>query len=234
MEQFNKPRELFRSEEYFLEKIMRFGLSILDVGCGTGALYHALKNKYADLKYVGIDIAENMLNRARELNPDCRWVEGNFLDDGLLDSDLMFDLTFATGVFQHEPQTEKLLTNMLKRTKCGGYSLFDVKLFHTHNTLCDNAQAYCDLDDRLYFVVFCLNDLLRLLLSHDDVIGIKIYGYYVGTNESVRLPADLREPVCSAHILLIKGKREKDIPTSIDINLPADFILNYKKKVCKD
>ena len=52
--------------------------SLLDFGCGYGAMYDYLVKLGHDLHYVGYDIAEPMILKARELhpdNPDCWFTE---------------------------------------------------------------------------------------------------------------------------------------------------------------
>lgn len=45
------------------------GKSILDIGCGTGAFYKFLSAHSHDFSYSGYDINEEMVKKARELNP---------------------------------------------------------------------------------------------------------------------------------------------------------------------
>lgn len=69
------------------------GTSILDVGCGTGDLSAFLRKK--DISdYVGIDIYEPSLERARE-----RYPQETFMNDDLLQMQLekTFDYVFCSG-----------------------------------------------------------------------------------------------------------------------------------------
>ena len=78
--------------------------SVLDVGCGTGALCSVLSSK--GLTVTGVDPAERMLQKAGS-NPDNKGVEfiqGSVLD-GLPFDDNSFDLAFASHV-AHGMQTE--------------------------------------------------------------------------------------------------------------------------------
>jgi len=42
------------------------GVSVLDVGCGFGDLYRYLKEQYADVSYLGLDINPHMIEVARK------------------------------------------------------------------------------------------------------------------------------------------------------------------------
>ena len=229
-EKFSKPRDFFRSEKYFLSKIAKSGMSILDIGCGCGTLYHGLKDTHKDIRYVGVDISKGMVESGKKLASDMTFILGNFLEDSLIEKDDLFDLTFATGVFQHEPETEKLLRNMLDHTKDGGYCMFDTKLFHTNETLRNIEKSYSDVNPRMYFIVYYLNDLLNIIFKQKDVVSIEIYGYYSGTHESIHLPESVDEKVCSANILLKRGERNLEEPFSFNVNLPVDFLEKYGKK----
>jgi len=234
---YNKPRpweKRFRSEVYFLEKIMKDGMSVLDVGCATGDLYAGLKEKYKNITYVGLDIAEVLIKRAKELFSDATFILGNILAPGLLDKKNQFDLVTATGVFQHEPKSEELLRKMIDQTKDGGYVLFDLKLFHSHPTLRDINLSYCEHTERVYFIIFNLSEIMNFISSQSDVTAIECYGYYSGINESVRLPKSVDEEVCSAHILLKRGQKDNKTPFKVELNLPAEFIINYFKAKSKN
>ena len=221
----------FRSEVFFLEKIMKSGMSILDVGCAVGDLYHGLRERgYGQLEYLGTDVAEKMIERARKLDPGVQFICGNFIEDNIIANNQFFDVVTATGVFQHEPNTYKLLENMVKHTKDGGYLLFDVKFFHTHATLCDIEKSRVDVASPLFFIVFRINEFLSSLIARTDVVDLQIYGYYSGVNVNVKLPSDVTENVCSAHVLLKKGQRNNEVSLPMSINLPVDFMKNYLSK----
>lgn len=71
--------------------------TILDVGCGTGALCSVLNDK--GLKVTGVDPAEKMLNIAREKpeNKAIRFVQANILE-GLPFEDKSFDSSISSYV----------------------------------------------------------------------------------------------------------------------------------------
>lgn len=216
-----------------MEKIMKPGMKVLDVGCATGGLYHALKEKYGQVFYTGVDIAENMIKRAKELAPEATFINGNILDEGVIEKNHQFDLVTATGIFQHEPRHQELLKTMLDCVKPDGYVLFDVKLFAVQPTLRDIEHSYVDYANRLYFIVFNFNEFINFILPRPEVNSIEVYGYYTGANENVRLPQSVEEEVCSAHVLLKCDQRNEKTPLKLELNLPAEFIVNYfKDKSC--
>ncbi|MEO1273453.1 MAG: class I SAM-dependent methyltransferase, partial [Myxococcota bacterium] len=72
--------------------------SLLDVGCGTGALYAYLKRTGRQVDYLGLDIVPAMVDEARRLHP-----EGSFERADLLAEppERMFDVVFCCGVLTH-------------------------------------------------------------------------------------------------------------------------------------
>ncbi len=70
------------------------GFSILDYGCGYGALLSFLTKKFSEFKYTGFDISEEMLKKAVEANvtaANSKWISA-------LSTEL-FDYTIASGIF---------------------------------------------------------------------------------------------------------------------------------------
>jgi len=94
---------------------------VIDIGCGAGRLAHALKDR-AGLRFLGLDVAPTLLDRARELTarPDWRFelATGPTLpvDDGAADAVVMF------SVATHLPHEETLryMREAHRALKAGG------------------------------------------------------------------------------------------------------------------
>ncbi|HVQ93368.1 MAG TPA: class I SAM-dependent methyltransferase [Mycobacteriales bacterium] len=82
---------------------------VLDFGCNDGALleYCSAEN------YVGLDIAENGLSRARAKHPDVRFVAA-------LEPDEKFDTVAALAMIEHVPNPGKLLAEWAGLLAPGG------------------------------------------------------------------------------------------------------------------
>jgi len=97
-----------------LEDAAAFGLparrgSALDFGCGAGRLTRALSVRFGQA--VGVDISEEMIRVAGEINADrqnCRFVVNVAPDLRLFDSG-SFDLVYSSIVLQHLPGRELAL-----------------------------------------------------------------------------------------------------------------------------
>ncbi len=97
-------------------------LSILDVGCGTGANIEML-SQYGDAE--GVDVSDDALEfcRRKGLKVEKGLAEKLPYDDGA------FDITTALDVIEHLDDDVAGLREMYRVTRPGGYSLFFVPAF---------------------------------------------------------------------------------------------------------
>jgi SAM-dependent methyltransferase len=103
----------------------------LDFGCGVGRLTLALADRYA--RCDGVDIAESMISRARELastNGVADRVQYHLNDTSGLTmfGDDAFDLVYSTHVLQHmEPRfAEQYVGEFLRVVRPGGLVVFEI------------------------------------------------------------------------------------------------------------
>lgn len=100
--EFNQTRKQAWPEfEHFLTYVKK-GSKILDVGCGNGRLYEALKGK--EVKYVGIDHNPDLLQKAQENFPEAHFEKGDMVDLKLKSE--AFDAVFCIAAFHHLPTPE--------------------------------------------------------------------------------------------------------------------------------
>jgi SAM-dependent methyltransferase len=72
-----------RLRQEMMLKVLRPGHergSILDVGCGYGALAGVIKERGLALAYRGIDVVREMVDEGRRRHPDCDFMQGDVLD----------------------------------------------------------------------------------------------------------------------------------------------------------
>ena len=93
--------------------------SILDIGCGNGRLYQLFTD--LSIAFTGIDIAEGLIEIAKEKYPKARFVVGDMVS--LPFEDQEFDVVFSLVAFHHLPDEEsqlKSLAEMGRQLKKGG------------------------------------------------------------------------------------------------------------------
>lgn len=71
------------------------GMSVLDIGCGWGALGRYMREKY-NVKVTGISVSRDQIAYASERSPDCAWImeDYNSLDG-------KYDRVVSVGMFEH-------------------------------------------------------------------------------------------------------------------------------------
>src|SRR5262245_39039375 len=96
---------------------------ILDVGCGTGEIVQRLAEEYPRATVLGIDLHEPHLQHARErcarFGPRVRFARGDAYELEL--EDRGFDLTLCRHMLQAVPRPERILAEMARVTRRGGW-----------------------------------------------------------------------------------------------------------------
>jgi SAM-dependent methyltransferase len=112
----------------FMDQYLADGLSILDVGCGTGLITNVFANRYKS-SFTAIDFSKGVLygKEYAEKNKilNTQWLHQNFLD---YTTDTKYDVIICQGVLHHIPEHKRGLANMKTLLKPGGVLLLG--LYH--------------------------------------------------------------------------------------------------------
>ena len=146
----------------------RVRYSLLDFGCGYGAMYDYLKHLEHNLYYVGYDITEPMLEKAREVhagNPDC-------LFTGNIDELPQVDYAVVSGTFNMklDADSESWTRNVIE-------ALGQMNAHATKGIAFNMLTSYSDADrmrsdlyygDPCFFFDYCKRNFSRnVALLHD-------------------------------------------------------------------
>jgi putative methyltransferase (TIGR04325 family) len=84
--------------------------TLYDLGCGVGSLYKLLKDNLPNIKYVGIDFSESMIDLAKKT-----WDSKNFYVDDFrnLKEDFSNSILYASGLLDILPDGVKELDTIL-------------------------------------------------------------------------------------------------------------------------
>lgn len=117
-----------------MKRVERLGHSqqrerALDFGCGLGRITHTLAQHFDES--VGVDISEDMVRRAQELNVDAPGASFvvNVASDLARFDDAGFDLVFSSIVLQHvpdRPTIKSYIAEFCRVTRPGGLVMFQL------------------------------------------------------------------------------------------------------------
>ncbi len=99
------------------------GLSVLDLGCGNGALTKELSAKGYDA--VGMDASKELLEIARRSYPELTFIHGDAVS---FDTDKKYDVVFSNAVFHwiDKENQPRMLLNVYNALKNGGQFIFEL------------------------------------------------------------------------------------------------------------
>jgi SAM-dependent methyltransferase len=110
--EWGRRAQKMRFEDFILNHDLK-GKSILDVGCGVGDFWEHLQEHGLKVNYLGIDLAQPMIDRCRERFPGVAFEKYNLLEWQPLE---VFDFTVSFGIHNIRiPGGEDLLRIMTRR-----------------------------------------------------------------------------------------------------------------------
>jgi SAM-dependent methyltransferase len=172
-------------------------MSILDIGCGPGAITIGLAEVVAPGAVIGVDLDQDAISRAQALAAErglanVQFQVGSIYELPVPDSSL--DAAFAHTVFMHLDKPDAALAEILRVLKPGG--VFGVSERMVEGTIAANFEPILNRFRELYVawarqrgVDLGIGSRLRRLLSlagFNPVEASASYGEVYGTTESTR------------------------------------------------
>lgn len=116
---------------------------IVDVGCGTGGMVHALTT---ERRILGIDDSEIAIEKARSLYPDSEYICGDIFTDHAGIDDQPVELFLLMDVLEHIDDDHGFLARLVDRLPTGGKILItvpaDMDLWSEHDILAHHKRRY--------------------------------------------------------------------------------------------
>lgn len=132
--------------------------NVLDLGCGTGYFRRALRERYAQAHYIGLDIAAGMVSHARaHSSDDSAWLVADAETLPLASASI--DLVFSSLALQWCDRPEHLFAEFARVLRPGGVCVFTTL---GPSTLYELREAWAAVDARQHVNSFLpVSDLLR-------------------------------------------------------------------------
>jgi len=157
------------------------GWTMLDVGCGGGATLQRLLKRSQDAKVYGIDISEESVAKARQINADVldKLV---FVQQGSAEilpyEDGMFDLVTAVETVYFWPNLSSCMQEVRRVLKPGGHFAIMVEVVDTDSkwtNVVEGMTAYTpeQLKTLLDDAGFVQTEIHRKKPSYATIIGVK-------------------------------------------------------------
>jgi len=108
-------------------KMVKPGMRVLDVGCGSGRLLTELAGK--KVYYTGLDFSSTLIKQAQKRYPKRRFKVADVTNPDSWKGIGKFDAVFCLGVMHHIPDRKRqhgILQNMFRHTKSGGMVVISV------------------------------------------------------------------------------------------------------------
>lgn len=205
--------DILKRKDVVLECFDRMGIRggrILDIGCGPAVFAPDLVTRGFD--YQGIDLAPDVVNRAREImshHPQghrARFDTGDI--ERLAFPDGSFDVVLVSGLFDYLPQDEPALREIHRVLRPGGVAMISLQ----------NRWSYCTAVRAAFWPT---RPLLRVLLG-DRMKGRELTGTHW---TKTHVPGEFRRTAARLGFRPILSDVVNFNP--VPFNLPNDFPATY-------
>lgn len=223
-----KWNQFYLSERKIIEQLnITKKTSILDVGCGCGGLGLALKERFENTNYTGVEINEQAAKTAVKINKEAKIYLGDILKLSTSElNNLKYDIVFSLSCIDWNVEFEKSLNTIWQHVKPGGFLMATFRITDKQSINDINkSYQYINYENKnegeiASYVVININDLLEFLYKLNPTI-IKAYGYLGNPSSTAVTPFN---EICFTALYLQKRTvesynekkiEELDLPTKI-------------------
>lgn len=192
---FNKLADVYQTKfmdvsmysdtfDFFCNSIPKKQAKVLDLGCGPGNITKFLLEKRPDLKILGVDLAPNMIELAKENNPTAEFKVHDGRDVESLDSSFDGIVCGFLLPYLNKEETLKLLTDSVARLKENG-----ILYLSTMEGVYDQSRWKKGSSGDEIFMHFHEHDYLvaHLKSLNCSILSVERYEYLQGDEPTVDL-----------------------------------------------
>lgn len=169
---------MFKSERYFLPKIISKVKTVLDIGCSSGGFFEIFHKINPNIEYTGVDIDSRSIESASKIHQDknINFILGDFLQ---LPFPQKYELVNMMEILFLYRTYKSFLKKMIECSNKYIHFTNRVKLFGP--TIISKRKSYAyylDTEEKCDYIIFALGDFLDLLCSPKfNLKSISVYGY---------------------------------------------------------
>jgi ubiquinone/menaquinone biosynthesis C-methylase UbiE len=116
-------KHVYESEFYFLRRLLREGMSILDIGCAQGGFANILGEHLKTFSYTGVDISEAMITEAKKKYPQHQFFTS--IETRLPEQLPNFDVVICLGILHLNSNWRSVVAQAWQKTN--GALLLDLR-----------------------------------------------------------------------------------------------------------
>ena len=175
------PRVAQLSEEgqrFRFEKLAEVGdlagAGVLDIGCNLGDFHAYLAERFAGVRYCGVDIVPELIEHARATHPSARFECRDVLAHPLEET---FDFAFISGIFNNNiPDSGEFLREMTGAAFAACRRALAFNFISTRVSARDDALAY---HDPVEVLAHCIDHLSpkTILQHHYERCDVAVFVY---------------------------------------------------------
>ena len=131
-ERHDKPKEMFKWIAVHAEArgALKKNKRVVDFGCAAGEFLYFLSRAYAGPIYMGVDVLDVLVEKARTRSPSVTWQSGSVLEPDLIAKNSI-DTAFLSGVLSIFDDYQPALDNLISWTRPAGH-IFVFGVFNPH------------------------------------------------------------------------------------------------------
>lgn len=138
----SRNADVYPSEWFFLSRLLKEGMTVLDVGCAQGGFASVLSENLKDFRYTGVDVNENMVAAAQNRFPQHKFLHVAEGDLSALEGET-FDLALVLGILHLHEKWRDTLAGAWAAT--GKTLLYDLRE-SDGPTIEDKSRSYFKMD----------------------------------------------------------------------------------------
>jgi SAM-dependent methyltransferase len=135
-------KHIYPSEWHYLKELLREGMSVLDIGCAVGGFVAILAEHLRDFRYTGVDLSNEMIQRAKQKYPAHRFHIVKDTDLSVLHGEA-FDLVVCLGVLHLSRHWRHLVQAAWDHTRT--FLLLDMRETYVQS-IEDDTRSYITTD----------------------------------------------------------------------------------------